>query len=237
MLRNSGFFLVAVGLFLAVFEPQVQAQNAGCCCVDCTCPPGPQGPSGPQGPQGSSGLAGASGASGPQGAQGPQGLAGPTGTCCPFQPMYAGAYSDQNQTIAPGMQVLLDNIIVATPGIDMSMVDTTGVITINQSGEYIIDFAVQGTLTPPFPFPVPDWCFSLYQNGVLVPGSTWTNYTNSPDDVVSHTGGPIIVAVTAGDTFQVINTSTLSVNLTASALGCTVPVNSAAITISLVQGL
>ncbi len=237
MLKKSVFLLGAVSLFLTAFEPQLQAQTSGCCCASCACPPGLQGPAGAQGFAGPSGPAGSVGAAGSQGAQGPVGPVGPQGPCCPLEGVFAGAFSDQNQTIVPGMPVLLDNVIIASPSIDMSMVDTTGVITINESGDYLFDFTIQGALTPPFPFPVPSWCFSLFQNGVLVPGSTWTNYTSSPDDVTSHTGGPRIVSVTAGDTFQILNTSTLSVNLSASTFGCTVPVNSAAITILLFQAL
>lgn len=237
MLKRSDFLLTAVSLFLTVFQPQAQAQTAGCCCTSCTCPPGPQGPAGSQGTQGMIGLTGPQGIQGPQGAQGPQGPIGPQGPCCPLQGVYAGAFSNVNQTIPAGMQVLLDEVITASPSIDMSAADTTGMITINQSGIYVVDFTVQGALTPPFPSPVPAWCFSLFQNGVLVPGTTWTNYTSTPNSVISHTGGPKLVVVAAGDTFQVLNTSTLSVSLTASSLGTTVPVNAASITIRLIQAL
>ncbi len=234
MIKKSAFLLGTATLFLTAFQPQVQAQALGCCCTDCDCPPGSQGPAGAQGTQGPSGPVGPQGVIGPLG---PQGAQGATGPCFPFQGDFANAFSDVDQTIPPGMPILLDRLIVTTPSIDMSMVGTTGVITFVDPGIYNIDFSMQGTLTPPFPRPVPAWCFSLFQNGVLVPGSTWTNYTSSPNDVVSHTGGPLLVIVAAGDTFQVLNTSTLSVSLTSNTLGATVPVNAASIMIRLVQAL
>ncbi len=232
MLGKTISILGVVALFLGTTPLPLQAQ-AQCCCTDCVCPPGPQGPIGPQGGRGPQGPQGTSGSIGPQGPQGMQGSTGPQGPCCPSAGTFGGAFSILSQTIPSGGSPTFEALMPSSGSIDLSMTSTTGEITVNKPGVFLVDFTVQGMLSPPFPFPVPAWGFSLFQNGVLVSGSTWINFTDSPDDVISHTGGPVLVNVTKGDVFKIVNTSTLSVDLLSAPLGSLVPVTSVSITFQL----
>lgn len=76
IMKNHGMLL---GLMTLIGAFQLQAQNQGCCCTDCICPPGVQGPVGAQGPAGPQGIPGLPGAAGPQGVPGTQGPSGPIG--------------------------------------------------------------------------------------------------------------------------------------------------------------
>jgi len=230
MMKKSLFLSGAITLFLTAFAPQMQAQGPGCCCTDCICPPGPQGPSGSQGTQGPMGL---TGPQGPGGLQGPQGVAGPQGPCCAVQGTYAGLYSDMDQTVASSGSPFLDQLITSTLSIDTSMAATTGVVTLNNSGIYLISFSVQGAAAAP----PAAWSFSLYKNGTLVPGTTWTAFTGSSSELIRQTGGGALVSITSGDTIQIVNTSSGSVNLEAASAGVMVPVNCVNLTIQLVQNM
>jgi hypothetical protein len=231
MLKKS-VFLLGVSLFLTTL--QLQAQTSGCCCSDCVCPAGPQGPKGSQGTAGPSGPVGAQGFIGPQG---PQGIQGPPGTPCTAQATYGGAYSSVTQIIPSGEAPVFESITQASADIDFTMAAITGIITINRTGIYSIEFATQGTLTPPFPKPVPAFSFSLLQNGVLVPGSAYTSFTSSPNDTVSHTGGTTLISVVTGDTIQLLNTSAYSVTLEGNPGGSLVPTDAVSINVILLQPL
>ncbi len=103
--------MMLLGVMALLGASQVGAQEQGCCCTDCVCPPGPQGPVGTQGsagPQGIAGLQGLTGAqglpgnagvAGAQGSVGPAGLAGPIGL-----PGVAGAAGAQGLAGPQGAQ-------------------------------------------------------------------------------------------------------------------------------------
>jgi len=240
--------LITLGIILSsftFFTNKLSAQQSSCCCTDCVCPPGAQGIQGIQGvagPQGVPGIpgplgsVGSIGPQGPQGVQGPIGAIGPQGPCCPFSTSFGQAFSSTDQlAIVPGEAVLMENVNISTMAIDFSMTPSTGEVTINKTGIYSIEFVFHGQLSAPFPAPVPAWSLSLFKNNVLLPGATFGNFTLSPDEVYSHTGGPTLVSITAGDVIKIVNTSTMPVDKIATALGSSVPVTSCGLTILLVQ--
>lgn len=214
----------------------LQAQTGGCCCTDCVCPPGPQGPiglQGPVGPQGSQGQPGTQGLTGPQGPQGIQGNTGPQGPCCSTTSVTSAVnvYSTMDQSIPSGGVVLFESVNITTGNYDVSMTPITGVITITTAGTYRLSWSVEGQLTPPFPAPVPAWSFTLYANGVPVPGSTFSSFTLFPDEATSTAAGTVIVNVTAGTMLTLQSSSTLPVSIISTIPGSLLPETSASIVI------
>lgn len=217
----------------------LQAQNGGCCCTDCICPPGPQGPVGPQGTAGPQGPQGIQGAAGPQGPQGIQGNTGPQGPCCPIVKAYAIVHSHLDQILAgsPGMNApggiaLYQDIPVAPVNVDTSLASTTGEITFLVSGTYRIMWSAEGHVTSPLPFPVPAFALTLFLDNAPVEGSTYCSLTDSPN-VISFVGGTCHVTVTAGQKIKLANTSTNSCTLTGIVVGTTQPVISAMLEVQL----
>ena len=222
---------------LLSFQTQAEAAN-GCCCTDCVCPPGPQGPRGAQGIQGVQGTQGELGATGAPGIQGPTGAqgpccggGGPTGGTGPSRPV-ANVYSVVDQLIPSlGVVVFEDSNVVTVGDFDISLAPTTGEVTILTSGVYRLNWTVEGQLTPPFPAPVPAWSFTLFLDGVPIPGSTFSSFTLFPAEATSTAAGTVVVPVTAGQVLTLRSTATLSVSIISSIPGSLLPETSASIII------
>ncbi len=231
--------LIAV-LSMTLFSLNVYGQTSDCCCTDCVCPPGPQGPVGPQGntgiqgntgPQGVAGLPGAIGSQGPAG---PQGVPGPQGPCCSniVSHSMANVYSLLDQAMPSGASVMFQNTnAIVAADYDTTLMNVTGAITFLKTGIYSIGFTVEGQLTPPFPSPTPAWSFSLYLDGVPIPGACFSSFTLFPDELTTTAAGTVIVPVNAGQVLTLRSTSTLPVSITSSLAGSTIPVTSASLVI------
>jgi hypothetical protein len=205
---------------------------------DCDCDA--QGPQGPQGIQGVQGV---------QGVQGPQGIQGAAGKdcchddhhrkCCDVE--FAEVFSLLSQSLAPspsanapGQTVLFENTIFATSAIDVSMANSTGVITVNLSGWYDVVTGICGALNP-IASPLPAWTFSMFRNGVIVPGSTFSDMTLSPEQKANEIIADVYLHLNAGDQIMVANTSTSTIVLPALSLGSNAQPNSAFMKISLLK--
>lgn len=217
----------------------------------CCCEQGPQGPAGLQGPQGVQGVPGQQGIQGPTGMQGPQGLQGPKGDpgkdcdcsqtgggCVRFANVYAslaqtvGAFGTSNDP------VLFDKQNAVSAGdFDLSMMNVTGEIGFMKHGIYHLQWQLQARIAPPVPNPVPSWSFGFYLNGVLVPGSIYSGFTQAPGDDACHSTGDIIVEVKAGDRLKLRNTSVSTVLLNPSVTGSVFPITIASINIECLQAL
>lgn len=177
----------------------------GCRCTDCICPPGAQGPTGPQGP------------------------------CCQTPGgarSVANVYSVLDQDTPSGAVVLFQNTNPITAAdYDTSLMGTTGQITFLKTGIYHIGWTIEGQLTPPFPAPVPAWSFSLYLDGVPVPGSCFSSFTLFPDEATTTAAGTVIIAVAAGQVLTLQSTETLPVSIISSIPRSTIPETSASIVI------
>jgi len=217
----------------------------------CCCEQGPQGPMGLQGPQGVQGVPGVQGAIGPQGMQGPQGLQGPkgdpgkdcdcsqTGGACE---MYANLYATQPQIVAPYLggvdYVKFDAQNAVSAGdFDLTAANTTGEIKFLKHAIYALSWELQARITTPVPVPVPSWSFGFWLNGVLVPGSIYSGYTQSPNDDAAHSTGEIILEIKAGDVLKLRNTSVSSVNLNPNVTGSVFPITIASVNIQCVKSL
>lgn len=199
---------------------------------------GIQGPVGIQGPKGNDGL------QGPQGVPGPQGIPGSCVNCgssdkpceCPAFD-YAQLYSQLPQELKaspalnqPGQVVLFENLVHATANLDVSQAATTGVITFNKAGWYYVAKTVCATL-PNLTSPLSVWGFALFKNGVVVPGSTFTAMTLSPDQISNTLFASLIIHFDAGDTLSLHNITNQPLLLAHASNGINANPNSAAMQI------
>lgn len=219
----------------------------GCCC----CIQGPQGVPGLQGEQGIQGVPGAQGIPGPQGLQGVQGLQGPPGVCKPedcqgdkcnccesylnvyaIPPQFLGAFGSANDTV-----VFQGNNAMSAGDFDLSSMSTTGAVKFLKAGVYSIRWGAEARVHPPIPIPVPSFSFGLWVNGVLVPGSVLSGYTQAPgDDTLSVTSG-VIISMSANDELKLRNAAAFAVDMDPNTVGIVFPVAVATLNISCVKSL
>lgn len=222
-----------IGIFsLMVFAANAQAQNVGCCCIDCVCPPGPQGPTGLQGapgtdgPPGAQGPLGSDGIIGPQGPEGLQGPKGPQGPCCPQPPgVFVSLYSLMDQSIAPGSNALIELTSETTAAFDITMAPLTGEVKVLKSGIYLVNWALDGTLAAPFPTPFPGFTFAFAVNGVPNLSASTGPFSISDIDMETHSSGVSVIHLTAGDVISLLNVSTSTVDTSSTLVGSTIPVS------------
>jgi Collagen triple helix repeat (20 copies) len=212
---------------------------------------GPMGPQGIPGSVGLQGQAGQNGMMGPQGAtgpQGPQGLQGPQGIpgdCveCEGENVaeFAEVYSQKSQELIPspgpnlpGGIVIFENTIVTTTNIDTSQAASLGQLKINLAGWYDVAAGMTGTLNP-IPAPLPVWTLSLFVNGVIVPGSTFSNVPLSPAQASNEITADTYVYFNVGDVVSLANTSVAEVFLSAPTLGTNAQTNSAYLKLELLR--
>jgi hypothetical protein len=224
------------------------ANKKDCCC----CNQGPQGVPGLMGPQGIQGVPGPQGATGAQGLQGVQGLQGIPGVCSDDQcgggggeggcDSYANVFATVPQIIGsfglPTDMVLFDSQnSVSASNFDLSAMNTTGSIKFLKHAIYHMQWQLQARITAPVPNPVPSWSFGFWLNGVLVPGSIYSGFTQAPGDDACHSTGDVIIEVNVGDVLKLRNTSVSSVNLNPNVTGSVFPITIASINIECLKAL
>ncbi len=215
-------------------------------------PQGPQGNEGPTGPIGPQGQIGQNGAQGPQGPQGPMGPLGPQGIqgvqgtpgldCQGGCIRYVNTYATTAQTIGAygsGTDTVLFDAVneVSTGDFNLTMSNITGDITFLKHGVYHLAWQLQARITPPVPNPVPSWSFGFWLNGVLVPGSVYSGFTQAPGDDACHSTGDVIIEVNAGDKLRLRNTSISSVSLNPNITGSVFPITIASINVECLEAL
>lgn len=157
---------------------------------------GPVGPMGPTGVTGATGVAGSDGATGPTGQDGATGVTGVTGTTgatgASAQPEFAYIYNLDPAVVPITGSVPFSNngpigsaVVAHAPGTDTVIVNTSGV--------YQIGFSVSG---------VEPNQFSLFANGVPIPGSTYGSGAGT-----QQTTGVVMVPLLAGDVIELRNFS------------------------------
>jgi hypothetical protein len=149
------------------------------------------------------------------------------------QPEFAEVYSTVNQTLTAspgtnlaGQVVNLENTIVSTANIDVSMAAAQGKVTINKAGWYDVATGICASLNP-IASPLPVWSLSLFKNGVIVPGSTFSNMTISPVQQANEIVADVFVHCAVGDVLTLANTSNAQIVLSAPTLGTNAQTNSA----------
>lgn len=208
------------------------------------CFQGPQGVPGLQGPQGIAGVAGPQGPvglTGAQGIQGLQGLPGKDGTSASWSASYLNVYSLVSQVVGPNGSstdtVMFNSQAAVSSDFDTSAKNTTGAIKFLTHGIYSFSWIAQANMTPPVPSPVPSYSFALYLDGVLLPGSVDSAFTQSPNDDNAHTSGQTIVEVMAGQTLTMRNSSVVSVTMNPLPSGSVYPIANASIVAILLKKL
>lgn len=215
-----------------------------CCCIQ-----GPQGVPGLMGPQGPQGVPGVQGAMGSQGIQGVQGLQGPAGKDCDcpdaFQEPYLNVFATAAQIIQPfNVPALADQVIFDAQNsnsgaldFDLSQMNISGDIKFLKHGIYHLQWQLQARITSPVPNPVPSWSFGFWLNGILVPGSIYSGFTQAPGDDACHSTGDIIIEVKAGDMLRLRNTSVSQVALNPNVTGSVFPITIASINVEGLKSL
>jgi hypothetical protein len=211
------------------------------CCLQ-----GPQGVPGLQGAQGIQGVPGPQGIPGQTGAQGVQGLQGDPGVCTPEQCQgggagslpYANIYASTAQIVQPyNPAAMLDAVLldsqnaVSAGDFDLSMKNINGDMKFLKHGIYKISWILQARIATPVPVPVPSWSFGLWLNGVLVPGSIYSGFTQAPGDDACHSTSETIFEVKANDILRLRNTSISVVNLNPNVTGSVFPITIASLNI------
>jgi Collagen triple helix repeat (20 copies) len=225
------------------------SEGKKCCC--CIGPQGPQGIPGLQGPQGLQGPEGLQGNAGPQGpqgipgaqgAQGPQGIPGQDCDCSheklPFANVYASIAENIQPFNIPGIndQVLFDQQNAVSAGdFDLTAMNTSGDIKFLKHGIYHVQWQLQGRVTPPIPQPVPSWSFGFWINGVLVPGSIYSGFTQAPGDDACHSTGDVIIEIKANDMLRLRNTSVSPVSLNPNITGSVFPITIASVNVECLE--
>jgi hypothetical protein len=214
------------------------------CCLQ-----GPQGVPGLQGQQGVQGVPGPQGIPGQTGSQGPQGIQGIPGKDCDCSGSanlpYANVFATIPQTIqaynlaAVGDFVMFDsqNAVSSTSDFDLTNYNTTGTIKFLKHGIYHIAWQLQARIAAPVPNPVPSWSFGFWLNGILVPGSIYSGFTQAPGDDACHSTGDVIIEVMAGDILKLRNTSNSIVLLNPNVTGSVFPITIASINIEGLKSL
>lgn len=204
-----------------------------------------------QGPHGESGAQGSMGPQGPQGLsgeQGPQGLQGIPGKDCHCEEhhccceRFCNVYSSLNQVVG-AYSSATDAVIfdkqnsVSAGDFDLSTVSVDGTIKFLKHGHYAIRWQLQGRILPPVPQPVPSWSFGFWLNGILVGGSIYSGFTQSPNDSVVPCAGEVEIEVMAGDDLKLRNTCVSVVDLNPTPTGSVFPITVASINISCLKDL
>ena len=207
------------------------------CCKCAIGPQGPQGIPGLQGAQGIQGVPGAQGFAGPQGVQGIQGLQGPAGVClcdeqqrdCNCCESFLNVYGLPPQSLTAfgggndAVKFQANNAITAAD-FDLNTMAVDGSIKFLKSGIYFISWGVQARVKPPIPLPVPSFSFGVWKNGVLIPGSTLSGYTQAPADDTVHLNGEITIAMLANEEIKIRNAASVAVDLDPNVIGIQFPV-------------
>jgi len=216
---------------------------------ECCCEQGPMGPTGMQGPQGVQGVPGAQGVAGPTGAQGPQGMQGiqgKDGVCrpedcrhdCDCFTAYCDVYA-QNPQVRGAFGSGTDTVVFDSSNAVSAEFDTSlmasGQIKFLKHGIYSIAWTAQARISPPVPSPVPSWSFGFWLDGVLVPGSIASGFTQSPNDDTTHATSQVIFEVKAGQILMLRNACSSGVSMNPNASGSLFPIPNSTINIFLIK--
>ena len=152
---------------------------------------------------------------------------------------YLNAYASIAQVIQPynvpavNDQVKFDqqNANSGALDFDVSQMNVAGDIKFLKHGIYHMTWQLQARIATPVPVPVPSWSFGFWLNGVLVPGSIYSGFTQAPGDDAAHSTGDVIIEVKAGDMLRLRNASVSLVNLNPSVTGSVFPITIASINI------
>jgi hypothetical protein len=120
---------------------------------------------------------------------------------------------------------------VSVGDFDLSLMGVDGSIKFLRAGVYSIGWLLQARITPPIPDPVPSWSFGFWNNGILIPGTVYSGFTQAPGDDACHSSSEAIVKMAVGDVLKLRNTSVSPVSLNPAITGSVFPITIASINI------
>lgn len=151
---------------------------------------------------------------------------------------YANLYASAAQVIQPyNAAAVLDSVLldsqnaVSVGDFDLSMKNISGEIKFLKHGIYKLAWVLQARIATPVPVPVPSWSFAFWVNGILVPGSLYSGFTQAPGDDACHSTAELIFEVQANDVLRLRNTSISLVNLNPNVTGSVFPITIASVNI------
>jgi hypothetical protein len=163
------------------------------------------------------------------------------GECGCDKPEFAEVYSQLPQSLiaSPGASlsggiVKFENVIISTANIDSSQSNISGQIKVNLAGWYDVAAGMTAYLNP-IPNPLPVFSLSLFVNGNIVPGSTFSNLPLSPAQGSNEITADTFIYLNAGDVVTLGNTSNAQLFLAAPSLGTNAQTNSAYLKIQLLR--
>ena len=188
-----------------------------------TGPTGPTGATGPTGPTGATGLTGAIGSMGPTGATGPTGptgAIGPTGPTGPTGPASTlttaslMAHDESTNTVGVGAPLLFTTTNLAS---NIVYNPANGVFTVTQPGQYLIhwwinvkncsNYSSDSVTTAPI-------IITLNQvtpSALMISSSS--SHNSLAQNATATVSGNAVFNATAGSTFRLINSSSISFQL------------------------
>ena len=151
----------------------------------------------------------------------------------------AGGSAPQGDAASSAVLLVSSSVPPALVGsdFDLSMANVTGDIKFLKHAIYHLGWQLQARITSPVPNPVPSWSFGFWLNGVLVPGSIYSGFTQAPGDDACHSTGDLQIEVLAGQSLRLRNTSVSSVNLNPSVTGSVFPITIASVNIECLKAL
>lgn len=156
-------------------------------------------------------------------------------------PEFGEVFSIASQVLAPsllpnqpGGVAILEQLRFATTGIDVTQAGVNGQIKINKAGWYNVASGMTGGLNP-VPSPLPVFTLSLFKNGQIIPGSTFSNVPISPAQQSNQITADALVHFNVGDVLTLANTSTDQLFVAAPSLGTTAQTNSAYVKIMMLR--
>lgn len=149
----------------------------------------------------------------------------------------AGTIPQSNAASAAVLLVSTAPSSLASTDFDLSAMNTTGDIKFLKHAVYHIGWQLQARITSPVPNPVPSWSFGFWIDGVLIPGSIYSGFTQAPGDDACHSTGDLQIEVQAGQKLRLRNTSISPVNLNPNVTGAVFPITIASINIECLKRL
>jgi hypothetical protein len=126
---------------------------------------------------------------------------------------------------------------VAAADFDLSQMSVDGSVKFLKSGVYRINYGAEAKVSQPIPTPVPSFSFGLWKNGVLVPGSTISGYTQAPGDDTLQITGEVMIVIAANDIIKLRNASSNGIDMTPNTVGIVFPVTVATLNINCLKAI
>lgn len=120
---------------------------------------------------------------------------------------------------------------------DLTTMSVDGSVKFLKAGIYYISWGVQARVKAPIPLPLPSFSFGVWRNGVLVPGSPLSGYTQSPMDDTVHLNGEITISIAINDEIKIRNAAAVAVDLDPNVVGIQFPVTVSALNIHCLKAL